>query len=191
MEKNSYTIDFDLKNNPSEVLGNSNEPLVEIQKNIGIMGLRLHGRLRRTASAGSAYFASALACFFSSFSSLFRSFSFCFSSSFKRRASSFFFLFSSFCKRMTSCIWAMCSSNFRISSLRCRFFSAPLTLLSCSFLASHPYFSGSSGSFFFLGIAHIRPKVTRLTRPSLSQHPRKMDNITIKKTTYPIILQSY
>ena len=160
MEKNSYTIDFDLKNNPSKVLRNSNEPLVEIQKNIGIMGLRLHGRLRRTASAGSAYFASALACFFSSFSSLFRSFSFCFSSSFKRRASSFFFLFSSFCKRMTSLSWAIRSSNWRPLSSFFRSLSAPLTLLSCSFLASHPYCSGFLDFFSFFELGPWLPKKT-------------------------------
>lgn len=32
MEKNSYTIDFDLKNNPSETLRDINGLLVEIQK---------------------------------------------------------------------------------------------------------------------------------------------------------------
>ena len=37
MEKNSYTIDFDLKNNPSEILRDINGLLVEIQKNSGIM----------------------------------------------------------------------------------------------------------------------------------------------------------
>ncbi|MDO5420724.1 MAG: hypothetical protein Q4F50_11760 [Bacteroides sp.] len=37
MEKNSYTIDFDLKSNPSEVLRDINTLLVEIQKNTGTM----------------------------------------------------------------------------------------------------------------------------------------------------------
>lgn len=37
MEKNSYTIDFDLKNNPSEALRDINTLLVEIQKNTGTM----------------------------------------------------------------------------------------------------------------------------------------------------------
>ena len=192
MEKNSYTIDFDLKNNPSETLRDINGLLVEIQKSTRTMSLKSYKKIEKIASAGNAYFCFAFAFFCSSFSSLFRSFSFIFCSSRCRRASSFFFLFSSFCRRITSCICAMCSSNWRISSLRRRLLSAPLTLLSCSFLASHPYFSGSSGSFFFsfLELNLTRPKVTRVTRLSRSQHPRKMDKMT-KTTIYPIVLQSY
>ena len=37
MEKNSYTIDFDLKNNPSKALRDINSLLVEIQRNTGTM----------------------------------------------------------------------------------------------------------------------------------------------------------
>lgn len=171
---NTYTIGFDRKSNPSEAL-------------IARERSRLMQGMQR---GGSAYFCSAFALFCSSFSRLFRSFSFSFSSSRWRRASSFFFLFSSFCRRMISLNCALCSFICRISSLRCRFLSAPLTLLSCSFLASQPRFSGSSGSFFFFGSDHMRPKVTLLTSPSLLQHPRKMDNMTIKKTKYPIVQHS-
>ena len=176
MEKNSYTIDFDLKNNPSEILRDINGLLVEIQKNSGIMGLGLHGKLSRTAFTYNAYFSSAFARFFSSFSSLFRSFSFCFSSSFRRRASSFFFLFSSFWRRITSLSWAICSSNWRPFSSFFRSLSSAFRLLSCSFLASQPYFSGSLGSFFF-GLGPWVPKKTWcmiLPRP----HRSSMYNMT-------------
>ena len=94
-----------------------------------------------------------------------------------RRASSFFFLFSSFCRRITSLSCALCSFICRSSSLRRRLLSAPLTLLSCSFLASHQYFSGSSGSFFFSQSDHLTPKKIWV-EVSLRPHRSTMYNMT-------------